>query len=116
MNVIIVIIIIWWTLEAEVLFKQLFSLFFTEQLYKEPAVCVPSLQRLSKIARDLGLDMEEGELKEYRGRFFKNREILSSRFVKILMVYKESAVFNRGCLKNLGVVYYCYRGYFQDSR
>ena len=26
--------------------------------------------------------MEEQELKEYQGRFFKNREILSSRFVK----------------------------------
>ena len=49
---------------------EFFSLFFTEKLYKEPAVRVPSLQRLSKIARDLGLDMEERELKEYRGRFF----------------------------------------------
>ena len=61
---------------------EFFSLFFTEKLYKEPTVRVPSLQRLSKIARDLGLDMEERELKEYRGRFFKNREILSSRFLK----------------------------------
>ena len=26
--------------------------------------------------------MEERELKEYQGRFLKNREILSSRFVK----------------------------------
>jgi len=67
---------------AEVLFNQFFSLFFTEKLYKEPAVSVPSLQRLSKIARDLGLDMEERELKEYQGRFFKNGEILRSRFVK----------------------------------
>ena len=49
---------------------EFFSLFFTEKLYKEPAVRVPSLQRLSKIARDLGLDMEERELKEYRGRCF----------------------------------------------
>ena len=81
---------------------EFFSLFFTEKLYKEPTVRVPSLQRLSKIARDLGLDMEERELKEYRGRFFKNREILSSRFKNLLF-------------KNLGVVYYCYRGYFQDS-
>ena len=48
---------------------QFFFPFFTEKLYKEPAVRVPSLQRLSKIAHDLGLDMEERELMEYQGEF-----------------------------------------------
>ena len=43
--------------------------FFVEKLYKEPAVRVPSLQRLSKIAHDLGLDMQERELMEYQGEF-----------------------------------------------
>ena len=94
---------------------EFFSLFFTEKLYKEPAVRVPSLQRLSKIARDLGLDMEERELKEYRGRFFKNREILSSRFVKSFNDVQTIRGIYQGLFKSLGVVYYCYRGYFQDS-
>ena len=49
-----------------------YSIFFpfsTENPYKEPAVRVPSLQHLSKIAFELGLDMEEKELMEYQGEF-----------------------------------------------
>ena len=49
-----------------------YSIFFpssTETPHKEPAVRVPSLQHLSKIAYDLGLDMEERELMEYQGEF-----------------------------------------------
>ena len=41
----------------------------TENPYKEPAVRGPSLQHLSKIAYELGLDMEERELMEYQGEF-----------------------------------------------
>lgn len=47
----------------------IFFPFFTEKLYKEPAVYVPSLQHLSKIAYDLGLDVEERELMKYQGEF-----------------------------------------------
>ena len=43
---------------------------FLEKHYKEPAVRVPSLSRLSDIAKGLGLDMEGSELMAYRGRFF----------------------------------------------
>ena len=46
-----------------------FFTFSAENPYKEPAVRVPSLQHLSKIAYELGLDMEERELIEYQGEF-----------------------------------------------
>ena len=47
----------------------IFDLFvpLLEKLYKEPAVRVPSLSRLSEIAKGLGLEMEESELMAYRG-------------------------------------------------
>ena len=48
----------------------LLSLASTGKLYKEPAVRVPSLQRLSEIARGLGLEMEDTELTAYRGGIF----------------------------------------------
>ena len=44
---------------------------FLEKLYKEPAVRVPSLSRLSEIAKGLGLDMEGSELMAYRGGFLR---------------------------------------------
>ena len=43
---------------------------FPEKLYKEPAVRVPSLSRLSEIAKGLGLNLEEMELMAYRGEIF----------------------------------------------
>ena len=51
------------------LFTFCFFFIFTlsEKLYKEPAVRVPSLLRVSEIAKGLGLDLEESELAAYRG-------------------------------------------------
>ena len=43
---------------------------FLEKLYREPAVRVPSLSRLSEIANGLGLDIEGSELMAYRGGIF----------------------------------------------
>ena len=40
-------------------------------MYKEPAVRVPSLSRLNEIARGLGLDMEDDELKEYQSMSYE---------------------------------------------
>lgn len=48
------------------------STLFIEKLYKEPAVRVPTLSRLSAIAKSLGLEMEDSELMAYRGGNLSN--------------------------------------------
>ena len=67
-----------------------FSLPSTEKLYREPVLRAPTLQRLSEIARGLGLDMEESELIEYRGKLdcslAKNWSEASGEIIFVLSV------------------------------
>ena len=55
-------------------------------IFKGPAVRVPSLQRLSTIAGDLGLDFEKNELAEYRGEFFHENKVQTNYSLFLLLL------------------------------
>ena len=54
-------------------------------IFKRPAIRVPSLQRLSAIAGDLGLDFEKNELAEYRGEFFYETKLETNYSLFLLL-------------------------------
>ena len=47
------------------------------RLYKEPALHPPTCTKMAEIARGIGLDLDDGELQDYRGNSFLALGVLS---------------------------------------
>lgn len=59
-------------------------------LYKEPAVRVPTLSRLSAIAKSLGLEMEDNELMAYRGGNLSNELLYMINYTSGIIIWVQT--------------------------